>query len=200
MTGTISPARRPVGPLTLSIQVKRPTSADGAPRRLGHRVHANRRNGMTEATHRLPAITTRRNPMTTITAPTTTQSRTTPLWKTGAGAGVVAAATTAVAAIVAGIDVPLEIDREQIPLASFAQLTLFFTAIGVALAKALSRWAAKPQHTFIVTTVVLTALSIAPDLTVSATTATRVVLIATHLVAAAIVVPAVARTLPHAAR
>jgi peptidoglycan/LPS O-acetylase OafA/YrhL len=144
--------------------------------------------------------------MTTITAPTTTtttetQSRSTTLWKTGTRAGVVAAAaTTAVAAIGAGIDVPLEVDGEQIPLASFAQLTLFFTAIGVALAKALSRWAAKPQHTFIVTTVVLTALSIVPDLTISATTATQVVLIATHLVAAAIVVPAVARALPRAAR
>ena len=42
----------------------------------------------------------------------------------------------------------------------------------------------------------LTALSIVPDLVVPATTATRLALMLTHLAAAAIVIPTVARALP----
>jgi hypothetical protein len=126
-----------------------------------------------------------------------TETRTTPLWRTGVVAGVAAAlATTAVAGVALAAGVPITIEGEQIPLAGFAQLTLVCTAIGVVLAKALRRWAAKPQRTFIVTTVVLTALSIVPDLMAAASTATKIVLIATHLVAAAIVIPMVARRLP----
>ncbi len=133
---------------------------------------------------------------TAVTIPTTTDVRTTPLWRTGARAGLVAAAaTTAVAAVATGVDVPLEIDGEQIPLLAFAQLTLLCTALGVVLAKALTRWAARPRRTFVAATVALTALSVVPDLAATATTATKVVLIATHLVAAAIVIPAVARRL-----
>lgn len=133
---------------------------------------------------------------TAVTTPTTTEARTTPLWRTGARAGLAAAvATTAVAAVATGVDVPLEIDGEQIPLLGFAQLTLFCTAIGVVLAKALARWATRPQRTFLAATLALTVLSVVPDLAVTATAATKVVLIATHLVAAAIVIPAVARRL-----
>lgn len=135
---------------------------------------------------------------TTATTPlsTTTDVRTTPLWRTGALAGVVAAvATTAVAAFALAADVPLEVDGEEIPLAGFAQMTLLGAAIGLLLAKAFARWAAKPQRTFVATTVVLTAISIVPDLTIPATAATKLTLIATHLVAAAIVIPAVARRL-----
>lgn len=137
----------------------------------------------------------------TVTPDTTTEARITPLWRTGARAGVVAAgATTAVAAVAMAVDVPLEIRGEQLPLASFAQLTLICAAIAVVLGKALTRWAARPQRTFIGATVALTALSLVPDLTITATAATKVVLIATHLVAAAIVIPAVAGRLPDRAR
>lgn len=119
------------------------------------------------------------------------------LWRTGVRAGIAAAvATTAVAAVALGADVPLEVDGEQIPLLGFAQATLMATAVGVLLAKALSRWTARPSRNFVAATVALTALSIVPDLTVAASTATRVVLVVTHLVAAAIVIPAVARCLP----
>ena len=129
------------------------------------------------------------------THPTTAHAK--PLWRTGARAGIFAAlATTAIAAVALSADVPLAIDGEQIPLAGFAQMTLLCTAIGVVLAKALVRWAAKPQRTFVAATVALTALSVVPDLTVAATTATRVVLVATHLMAAAVVIPAVANRLP----
>jgi hypothetical protein len=126
----------------------------------------------------------------TATRPTTDE-RTTPLWRTGARAGLVAAAaTTAVAAAAMGADVPLEVDGEQIPLLGFAQLTMVCTAVGVLLAKVLSR------RTFVAVTLALTALSFVPDLTIEATTATRVVLVATHVVAAAAVVPALAERVP----
>jgi hypothetical protein len=128
----------------------------------------------------------------------TTGSRTTPLWRTGAVAGLAAGvATSVVAAVALAAGVPVAIEGEPIPVAGFAQLTLMCTAVGVVLAKALARWASRPRRTFTAATVALTALSIVPDLTVAATPATRLVLITTHLVAAAIVIPAIAHRLPH---
>jgi cytochrome bd-type quinol oxidase subunit 2 len=132
------------------------------------------------------------------TAPTTTTDpRTTALWRTASRAGVVAAAaTTAVAAGALAAGVPLEVDGEQIPLAGFAQLTLLCTVVGLVVAKALARWASRPQRTFAVTAVALTGLSFVPDLAIAATSATKVVLMATHVVAAVLVVPALAGRLP----
>jgi hypothetical protein len=127
----------------------------------------------------------------------TTAYRTAPMWRTGVLACVAAAVATTVIAVVAGsVGVPVEIDGEPIPPLGFTQLTLLFSAIGVGLAYALRRWTASPKRTFLTVTVTLTALSIVPDLLISATTATRLTLIATHLVAAAIVVPLVAGRLP----
>ena len=48
---------------------------------------------------------------------------------------------------------------------------------------------------FVRTTVVLTALSFVPDVIAPAAPATKMLLMLTHLVAAAIVIPAVARSL-----
>jgi hypothetical protein len=133
----------------------------------------------------------------TTTTRTTTAVRSAPLWRTGGLAGIAAAlATTAVALVSMGAGVSLEIDGAPIPLVGFAELTLACTAIGVALAKALGHWAATPKRTFIAVTVALTALSTVPDLVVTATTATRAVLITTHVVAAAIVIPLLAGRLP----
>jgi hypothetical protein len=131
----------------------------------------------------------------------TTTERTTPLWRTAARAGVVAAlATTVVAAVALAADVPLEVDGEAIPLYGFAQLTLVGAAIGLVLAKALTRWATRPRSTFVAATIVLTVLSTVPDLFIPATAATKAVLIATHVVAAAIVIPLVASRLSDTAR
>ena len=125
---------------------------------------------------------------TTLTAtPSTTASATTrpTVWRTGLAAGVAAAvATTAVAVAARAIDVPLEIDGKAIPLAGFAQLTLFFTGVGVLLARFIRR-----RSAFRTTAIVLTALSLVPDLAASASTATKLTLMVTHLVAAAIVIP-----------
>jgi len=117
-----------------------------------------------------------------------------PSWRTGLSAGLVAAAaTTAVAAAAGGLGVSFETaPGEAIPLLGFGQLTLFFTVIGVVIARVLGRRARQPRATFLRTTVALTALSLVPDLLLHAGPATKLTLIATHLVAAAIVIPALA--------
>jgi Family of unknown function (DUF6069) len=118
------------------------------------------------------------------------------LWKTGAVAGASAAvATTAAAALAQAADVSLKVAGEAIPLAGFAQLTLVASIIGTVLAVVLSRRATRPQRTFVVTTLGLTALSIIPDVFAEAPTSTRVVLALTHVIAAAIVIPALASRL-----
>ena len=138
---------------------------------------------------------------TTLTAPTTRPAtrRSAPakqLWKTAAIAGGIAAmATVAVAATAQALDVPIEVGGETIPLLGFAQLTIVGAIIGALLATVLARRAARPRHTFVVTTVALTVLSIVPDVLADAHTATRFTLALTHVVAAAIVIPALASRL-----
>jgi peptidoglycan/LPS O-acetylase OafA/YrhL len=136
---------------------------------------------------------------TTFTAPSTRQepARSTTvgtsrrLWKTGAAAGLSAAvATSAVAAAAHAFGVSLEIGGKAIPLLGFAQLTLVATIIGTVIAVVMSHRAHRPARTFAITTVALTVLSIVPDALADAQTATRVTLALTHVVAAAIVIPA----------
>ena len=123
------------------------------------------------------------------------------LWRAGAAAGLCAAvATSAVAAGAVGVGVSLEADGEAFPIAGFAQMTLLFTVVGVLIARGIARRARRPQHTWIRTTVVLTALSFLPDLMVPADVPTKLTLMLTHVVAAVIVVPALAARLPHDAR
>jgi hypothetical protein len=139
--------------------------------------------------------------MTTVTAnPTSTATRTTTtvrtLWKAGVVSGLVASvATTFTAAVARAADVPLAVKGEAIPIAGFAQLTFVGAMLGLVLAKVLNRRASNPRRTFLRTTVVLTALSIVPDFLADATTASRVVLAVTHLIGAAIIVPAIASRL-----
>ena len=126
-----------------------------------------------------------------------------PVWLVGAAAGVVAAvATTLVAVAAKAADVPMraaprtEDVGRAIPIEGFALSTLGCTAVGVVLAVALVRWAKRTARTFVAVTMVLTLVSFAgPVTTGHATTATRLVLALTHVVAAAIVIPAVARCL-----
>jgi len=132
------------------------------------------------------------------TTPAERSASTPALWRTGVAAGVAAgAATIAVAAIAHAAGVSLETTPgEAIPLVGFGQLTLFFTAIGVLLARTIRRRARHPRSTFVRTTVALTALSLLPDAILSAGVATKLTLVLTHLVAAAIVVPALSSRLP----
>ena len=91
--------------------------------------------------------------------------------------------------------ISLDVGGAPIPVLGFAVLTAFFSLVGLVLAVVLSRVARRPRSTFIRTTVVLTVLSLVPDVIADAAPATKALLMLTHLVAAAIVIPAVARRL-----
>jgi peptidoglycan/LPS O-acetylase OafA/YrhL len=128
----------------------------------------------------------------------TTSAATPSLWRTGATAGAAAAvATVAIAGAASGLDVPLDTaPGETIPLFAFAQLTLICTFVGGLMARAIDRRASRPRTTLMKVTVALTAISLLPDLTIAAGASTKVTLMLTHLVAAAIVIPALASCLP----
>ncbi|MFF5216623.1 DUF6069 family protein [Micromonospora sp. NPDC000442] len=133
---------------------------------------------------------------------TTTNSTRTTMSAIGAliGTGVTAtaaasAATMAVAAAGNAAGVSLDIGGAPIPVTGFGVLTAVFSLLGVVIATLLSRFARRPRRTFVRTTVVLTVLSLVPDVIVDAGPATKALLMVTHLVAAAIVIPAVARRL-----
>ncbi|GGU16503.1 hypothetical protein GCM10007979_13550 [Nocardioides albus] len=74
-------------------------------------------------------------------------------------------------------------------------MTAVFSLIGVAMAAVMARVALRPRRTFVVTTVLLTVLSLVPDLTFGFDAASAVVLMALHVLAAAIVIPVLARRL-----
>lgn len=107
-----------------------------------------------------------------------------------------AVATMLVGAVAGAIDVPLAIEGEEIPVFGFAFATVVCGAVGLLLAAVIRRWAPAPRATFTWAAVALLALSFVPSVTADTDTATKVVLVTTHLVAAAIVVPVVTRTLP----
>lgn len=109
-------------------------------------------------------------------------------------AAAVATSTVAAIAHAAGVSFA---DRSgaSIPVAGFATLTVAFGLIGVALATLLARRAAQPKQLFVRITVTLLALSLVPDLISGFDLASSATLIGTHLLAAAIIVPTLARRL-----
>jgi hypothetical protein len=119
-----------------------------------------------------------------------------PLVMTGVVATAIAGgATTIVAATGRAAGISLDVSGAPIPVLGFATLTAIFSLVGLVLAVVLSRMARHPRTTFVRTTVALTVLSLVPDVVVDATSATKMLLMLTHLVAAAIVIPAIARRL-----
>jgi hypothetical protein len=138
---------------------------------------------------------------TTLTAPTTYPAGPATrggrkIWRTGVVAGVSASvATTAFAAAAEGAGVSFKIAGEAIPLPGFAQLTFVFSMIGTVLAVVLSHRAAHARRTFIRTTLALTTLSFVPDALADAQTSTKIALVLSHIVAAAIVIPLLASRL-----
>ncbi|WP_244298417.1 DUF6069 family protein [Micromonospora cremea] len=100
-----------------------------------------------------------------------------------------------VAAVGHAAGVSLDMGGAPIPVAGFGVLTAAFSLIGVVVAALLTRFARRPRRTFVRTTVVLTVLSLVPDVIADAGAGTKALLMLTHLVAAAIVIPAVARRL-----
>ena len=133
---------------------------------------------------------------TGVSSPPARAKSATMLWRTGALAGVVASgATAAVAALASSADVSLKVSGEAIPVIGFAQLTLVASLIGTIIAIVVSHRASSPRRTFVRTTLALALVSIGPDVLAEAHTATRFTLALTHIVAAAIVIPALASRL-----
>lgn len=114
-------------------------------------------------------------------------------WKRGLATGAVAAvASTAVASgfHVTGQALTVVDDHGgsgAVPLLAFAQMVLIGTVIGIVIARRGSR------ATFVRVAVALTALSCVPSLAWGVTATDKVGLVVTHLVAAAIVIPRIAR-------
>jgi hypothetical protein len=135
----------------------------------------------------------------TVTAPTATTSSVPTvgvLLRDGAGATALAAvATAAVATAGQAVGFSLDVAGQAIPASGFATLTVIFSVVGLLIAVGLRRFARRPRTTWIRTTVALTVLSLVPDVLADAATGTKALLMVTHLVAAAIVIPAVARRL-----
>jgi hypothetical protein len=126
----------------------------------------------------------------------TTTAPTQPLITGGLTAAAVAAAATAtVAAAGEFAGISLVVGGAPIPVSGFAVLTVICSVVGLVLALVLARSARRPRTAFVRTTIVLTALSLVPDVATDASAATKVLLMLTHVVAAAIVIPAIARRL-----
>lgn len=122
---------------------------------------------------------------------------------TGVLAVPAAATVTTLAAALAGavgVDLTIPDGGEQVPLAGIAFVTGVFSTTGVLLALVLARWSAEPRKRFVVTTASLTAVSLVPPLLVGAHPAAAATLVGLHLLAAAVMVPALARSLRARAR
>jgi hypothetical protein len=110
-------------------------------------------------------------------------------------AAMVATTLTAALALAAGVDFEIPDGGEAIPLPGFAVVTGFFSVVGVVIAVALRRWSARPARRFVWTAVALTAMSAVPPVVSGADSATVAALLGLHLVAAAVMTPALARGL-----
>jgi hypothetical protein len=110
-------------------------------------------------------------------------------------AAMVATTLGAALAQAVGVDFELPDGGETIPLAGFAVITGLFSVIGVVIAVALLRWSARPAERFLWTTVALTAISLVPPLVSGANAGTVTALAGLHLIAAAVMIPALTRSL-----
>lgn len=129
-------------------------------------------------------------------APTATVPTAGSLLLAGAAATVGAAiATAAVAAVGQAVGIGTDVSGAPIPVPGFAVMTVIFSVVGLVIATALWRFARRPRTAWLRTTVTLTVLSFVPDLLADAAVPTKLLLMTTHVVAAAIVIPAVARRL-----
>ncbi|MCU1355823.1 MAG: cell envelope biosis protein OmpA [Acidimicrobiales bacterium] len=118
------------------------------------------------------------------------------LRKVTVGVGLIAATvTTAVAATVHAAGVSFEIDGEMIPLLGFAQMAFLGAVIGGLLAGSFNKRSAHPHRRFLQVTAALTVLSCIPSVALPPALGTKLGLVLAHLVAAAIVVPVLARRL-----
>jgi hypothetical protein len=111
-------------------------------------------------------------------------------------AAMVATTLTAALARAVGVDFEVPEGGETIPLSGVAVVTGFFSVVGIGIAAALLRWSARPAKRFLWTAGSLTVVSLVPPLLSGAGTTTTTALLALHLVAATVMIPALARALP----
>ncbi len=112
-----------------------------------------------------------------------------------AAAAAVTVTTVAALAMAVGVDFELPDGGKSIPLVGFTQLTFTFSVVGILIALAIRRWASQPARTWVRTAVALTALSLVPPFLVDANLLAECTLVLAHLIAAAIVIPVIARRL-----
>jgi peptidoglycan/LPS O-acetylase OafA/YrhL len=113
------------------------------------------------------------------------------LVRSGALAGAIAAVcTTAVAAFARAADVSPKVNAEAIPIPAFAWWTIIGAALAVVLARLL-----RERRRFVVVTTVAVGVSLVPPIAVPDDTASRAVLVGTHLLAAAIIIPILSQRL-----
>lgn len=118
---------------------------------------------------------------------------------TGLVAAVLAMAATTVAAALSravGVDFELPDGGETMPLSGIAVMTGIFSVVGIGIAAALRRWSTRPTTRFVRVAIALTAISLVPPFLTGANAATVAALLLLHLVAAAVMIPALARGLP----
>jgi len=106
-------------------------------------------------------------------------------------------ATTAGAALAQTLGVSFQLPGapEPIPVAGFGVMTGIWCVVGLVVALVIRRFFAHPDRRWVQVAVALTGLSLVPPALTGAAAATVVTLMTLHLVAAAVVVPALARAL-----
>jgi hypothetical protein len=127
-----------------------------------------------------------------------------PLWQVGLAAALVAAAASILVYVAArAIGVPMELTEvfedhfARMPVLNMAWGALLEGGIaGTLLAAVCRRWASRPRPAFLALTTVGLIASFAFPVFSDASTATKVVLSISHVVVAAIIVPALALALP----
>jgi hypothetical protein len=102
------------------------------------------------------------------------------------------ATTTAVAFLFRSAGVPLAVHGE-IPLAGFAQFTFFGAVIGGVVLGLLNRLSSSPRRWFLRLTTGSTALSCIVPAVFAETVASKIALVALHVLAASIIVPVLVR-------
>ncbi|WP_436793833.1 DUF6069 family protein [Actinospongicola halichondriae] len=126
------------------------------------------------------------------TAPSTTTS--TSLRRATVTSGLIGAAvTTAAAAAIHAVGVSFEIEGEMIPILGFAQMTFVGAVLGGLILAGLNRWSDRSRQRFVQVSVVLTALSCVPSIALPDSVGSQVALVALHVLAAAIILPVLAR-------
>jgi len=126
-----------------------------------------------------------------------------PVWLVGILATLAGAVAAEAFTLVArGVGVPMEAagvwetETQTIAVGDIARSVVLWSIGGIVLAVALARWAKRSARTFVVATVAFTVLSLAaPALAQDTAVSTQVVLAATHVVAAAVIISILARRL-----